>query len=91
LQGEKFDLLLEELSPLSCPNIWNQTNNPKIGNGGKGSIDQILKFKRKCCYNYIQDNIFHGQGSLKSFLFKMSTHGPTSDVDTMRWEVMKND
>jgi hypothetical protein len=39
LQGEKFDLLLKELSPLSCPNIWNQMNNPKIGNGGKGSID----------------------------------------------------
>jgi hypothetical protein len=46
LQGDKFDLLLEEFSPLSSPNIQNQVNNLKLGNGSKGSIDQILELKR---------------------------------------------
>jgi hypothetical protein len=46
LQGDKFDLLLEEFCPLSFPNIQNQVNNLKLGNGGKGSIDQSLELKR---------------------------------------------
>lgn len=53
LQGEEFDLLLEEFSLLSSPNIWNQVNNLKLGNGGKGSIDKILELKRWCHYDYI--------------------------------------
>jgi hypothetical protein len=51
LQGEDFDLLLEEFSPLSSPNIQNQMNNLKLGTGVKGSIDQILKLKRQCRYD----------------------------------------
>ncbi len=46
LRWDKFDLLLEEFSPLNSPNIQNQVNNLKLGNGSKGSIDQILELKR---------------------------------------------
>ncbi len=53
LQGEEFDLLLEKNSLLSSPNIWNQVNNLKLGNGGKGSTDKILELKRWCHYDYI--------------------------------------
>jgi hypothetical protein len=41
LQGDDFDLLLEEFSLLSSLNIQNQANNLKLGNGAKSSIDQI--------------------------------------------------
>jgi len=67
----EFDLLLEEFSLLIFWNIWNQVNNPKLGSGTKGSIDQILDLKRRYLYDYIQDNIFLGQSNLNSFLIKM--------------------
>ncbi len=35
LQGDDFDLLLEEFSLLSSLNIQNQANNLKLGNGAK--------------------------------------------------------
>jgi hypothetical protein len=46
-------LLLEKNSLLSSPNIWNQVNNLKLSNGGKGSTDKILELKRWCHYDYI--------------------------------------
>jgi hypothetical protein len=51
LQGEDFDLLLEEFSHLRSPKIQNQVNNLKLGNGVKGSMDQILELKRQCHYD----------------------------------------
>ncbi len=59
-------------------------DNLRFGNESKGSIHQTLELKRWRLYNYIQYNIFHGQGSLKSFLFKMSTHGPISGIDIVK-------
>jgi hypothetical protein len=67
----EFDLLLEEFSLLIFWNIWNQVNNPELGSGTKGSIDQILDLKRRYLYDYIQDNIFLGQSNPNSFLIKM--------------------
>ncbi len=82
LQGVEFDLLLEEFSPLHFLNIQNQMN--KLGSGTKGFIDQILDLKKWALYDYIQDNIFPSQSSLKSFLFKMSIYGRIIGVDIVR-------
>ncbi len=50
----------------------------------EGSIDQILDLKKWSLYDYIQDNIFPSQSSLKSFLFKMFIYGLTIGVDIAR-------
>ncbi len=78
----EFDLLLEKFSPLRFLNIRNQMN--KLGSGTKHFIDQILDLKKWSLYDYIQDNIFRSQSSLKSFLFKMSIYGPIIGVDIVK-------
>ncbi len=78
----EFDLLLEEFSPLHFLNIQKQMN--KLSNGTKGSIDEILDLKKWSLYDYIQDNIFPSQSSLKKFLFKMFIYGPNIGVDIVR-------
>ncbi len=49
-----------------------------------GYIDNILKLKRRNKYDYIQESVFHGQGSPKVYLFKMSTFRLVSGVDLVK-------
>jgi hypothetical protein len=51
------------------------------GNFGHGPLDNILQLKRNCPYDYIQVNVFLGQGQSNVFLFKMSTKGEGNEVD----------
>ncbi len=59
-------------------------NNLKLGGGTEDYIDQILDLKRWCLYDYIQDNIFLGQGSPNSFLIKMYTYDIANGIDILR-------
>lgn len=59
-------------------------NNIKFSSESKGSIDRTQELKRRCHFDYIQDNILVGQGNLKSLLFKMSTYDLTNDINTMK-------
>jgi hypothetical protein len=53
--------------------------------------DQILDMKRQFLYYYLYNNIFLGQGSPKSFLFKMYIHGLACGVNIMKRMQLKED
>jgi len=81
LEWTQLHGLMDIFSTLSSSNIKNFVSSFKYGNFGHGPLDNILQLKRNCPYDYIQDNVFLGQGQSNVFLFKMSTKSEGNGVD----------
>ncbi len=71
--------LLEKLFPFEVCK-----NNRKFNSGTKDSIDQLLDMKKLLLYYYLLNNIFHGQGNPKFYLFKMCIHGFSYGANIMK-------
>jgi hypothetical protein len=85
LQGEKLDKVMDKFQPFYFPNIQNLVASFKYSASTRGPMDNILFFKSKSLYDYIQYNYFPRQMvGQKVFPFKMSLYGPTSGVDLVR-------
>ncbi len=61
LQGEKLDKVIDKFQPLCSPNIQNFIASFKHSAGTKGPMDNIIFFKLKSHYDYIQDSCFPRQ------------------------------
>jgi hypothetical protein len=60
-------------------------HSPKHNAGTRSPMDNILFFKSKSHYDYIQDSCFHGQMvRQKVFLFKMLLYGPICGIDLVK-------
>jgi hypothetical protein len=81
LQRANFHGLMDRFSTFSSPDINNLFSSFRHGNFGHGPLDNILELKKHCPYDYIQDNVFLGQGFPKFYLFKMFTKGERHGVD----------
>ncbi len=81
LSNVKFNNVFDKFSMLSSPNIHHNIKSFNNVTKWNGYIDSILELKRRIRYDYIQDNVFLDKGVSKVYLFKMSTHWPTSGVD----------
>lgn len=84
LEGPALDIVMDHFSTLTSPNIRNQVNALRMGSGSRGYMDNIMDLKKKSMYDYIQDNVFPGQGARKVFMFKMSTKGEGSGVSLVK-------
>ena len=64
----------------------NMIKDARVLCGQGGYIDNIPKLKKASTYDYIHDSRFHGHGSSDDivYLFKMSTMGARSGVDSVR-------
>ncbi len=85
LKGEHLNKVMDNSMPLCFPNICNLVVLFKCHPTNRGYIDNILLFKSKSSYNYIQNNCFFRQFSnQKVFLFKMSIDGVANGVDLVK-------
>ena len=86
LSEMEFSQVLEKWSMLNTPSVKNMIRDARVHCGDGGYIDNILKLKKTSTYDYIHDNRFPGQGSMKDivYLFKMSIVGPQSGIDLVR-------
>jgi len=84
LSGVSLASIMDKFSILSLLNVCYTISNFHNVFRKHGYIDNILELKRKNKYDYIQENVFLGQGSFKVYFFKMSTFRPTSGVDLVR-------
>ncbi len=60
-KGEKLDQMLLKFVLLCSPSIHNLIVSLKHCFNNSSSIDDVLKLKALCGYDYIQNNCFHGQ------------------------------
>ncbi len=72
---------MDWFSTLFSPNIKKLVLAFKHGNSRQGQLDNIHQYKKDSRYDYIQNNVFLGQGLSKVYLFKMSIEGERNGVD----------
>ncbi len=94
LQGANFHGLMDRFFTFSSPNIKNLVSSFWHGNSRHSPLDNILELKKNCPYDYIQDNVFPGQGFPKFTCSKCSQKvkgvGLIFCTYATRWRFAKN-
>jgi hypothetical protein len=83
LRDQELEDVLDKFEHLSSPNLQNTISLSRSGGKG-GAYGNIMAIKRYTTIEYIQGNVFPGQGKDKVYVFKMLEDGHGSGEDLVK-------
>jgi hypothetical protein len=81
LRSDKLNEMMDKFIEFCSLNIRNLVSSLKHCPTSQDYLSNIMSFKYKIGYDYIQDNYFPNEFGEKMFIFKMSMHIDVSGFD----------